>query len=63
MTRAKKILAGIVALQLWTFFSAIAIFFGAAVAAQLEAVRAGRPQPREQVDESIPRARETSYAS
>jgi YihY family inner membrane protein len=56
-------LAGIVALQLWTFFSAIAIFFGAAVAAQLEAVRAGRPQPREQVDESIPRARETSYAS
>ena len=56
-------LAGIVALQLWTFFSAIAIFVGAAVAAQLEAVRAGRPQPREQVDESIPRARETSYAS
>ena len=56
-------LAGIVALQLWTFFSAIAIFFGAAVTAQLEAVRAGRPQPREQVDESIPRARETSYAS
>jgi YihY family inner membrane protein len=56
-------LAGIVALQLWTFFSAIAIFFGAAVAAQLEAVRAGRPRPREQIDESIPRARETSYAS
>jgi YihY family inner membrane protein len=56
-------LAGIVALQLWTFFSAIAIFFGAAVAAQLEAVRAGQPQPREQVDESIPRARDTSYAS
>ena len=56
-------LAGIVALQLWTFFSAIAIFFGAAVAAQLEAVRAGQPRPREQLDESIPRARETSYAS
>jgi uncharacterized BrkB/YihY/UPF0761 family membrane protein len=56
-------LAGIVALQLWTLFSAIAIFFGAAVAAQLEAVRAGQPQPGEQVDESIPRARETSYAS
>ena len=41
-------LAGIVALQLWTLFSAIAIFFGAAVAAQLEAVRAGAPEPREE---------------
>ena len=38
-------LAGIVALQLWTLLSAIAIFFGAAVAAQLEAVRAGAPRP------------------
>jgi YihY family inner membrane protein len=38
-------LAGIVALQLWSFFSALAIFFGAAVTAQLEAVRAGRSQP------------------
>lgn len=34
-------LAGIVALQLWTFLSALSIFYGAAVAAQLEAVRAG----------------------
>ena len=34
-------LAGIVALQLWSLFSALSIFFGAAVAAQLEAVRAG----------------------
>ena len=34
-------LAGLVALQLWTFFSALAILFGVAVAAQLEAVRAG----------------------
>ena len=56
-------LAGIVALQLWTLFSAIAIFFGAAVAAQLEAVRAGQPRPQEQADESLARARETSYAS
>jgi YihY family inner membrane protein len=45
-------LAGIVALQLWSFFSAVAILFGAAVAAQLEAVRAGvsepaRPDPEE----------------
>ena len=39
-------LAGIVALQFWTLLSAIAIFFGAAVAAQLEAVRAGAPSPR-----------------
>ena len=38
-------LAGIVALQFWTLLSAIAIFFGAAVAAQLEAVRAGAPMP------------------
>jgi len=36
-------LAGIVALQLWTFFSALAILYGVAVAAQLEAVRAGVP--------------------
>ena len=45
-------LAGIVALQLWSFFSAVAILFGAAVAAQLEAVRAGqfapvKPDPEE----------------
>ena len=55
-------LAGLVALQLWTLFSAIAIFYGAAVAAQLEAVRAGSPQPQEQTEGSISRAR-TSYAS
>jgi uncharacterized BrkB/YihY/UPF0761 family membrane protein len=34
-------LAGIVSLQLWTFFSALAILYGVAVAAELEAVRAG----------------------
>ena len=39
-------LAGIVALQLWTFASAVAIFFGAAVAAQLEAVRSGTQPTR-----------------
>lgn len=38
-------LAGLVALQLWTLLSAIAIFYGAAVAAQLEAVRAGAGAP------------------
>jgi YihY family inner membrane protein len=37
-------LAGIVALQIWTFLSALSIFYGAAVAAQLEAVRAGQPE-------------------
>lgn len=36
-------LAGLVALQLWTFFSALAILYGVAVAAQLEAVRSGVP--------------------
>jgi YihY family inner membrane protein len=40
-------LAGLVALQLWTFFSALAILFGAAVAAQLEAVRAGVPEAQD----------------
>ena len=42
-------LAGVVALQIWTFLSAVAIFFGAAIAAQLEAVRSGTlgPVPRE----------------
>ena len=58
-------LAGLVALQLWTLLSAIAIFFGAAVAAQLEAVRAGAPKPRlEPAQEPAVRTREsTSYAS
>jgi uncharacterized BrkB/YihY/UPF0761 family membrane protein len=37
-------LAGIVALQIWTLLSAIAILYGAAVSAQLEAVRAGQPE-------------------
>ena len=40
-------LAGIVALQLWSLFSAVAILFGVAVAAQLEAVRAGLSEPAE----------------
>jgi len=38
-------LAGVVALQIWTFFSAVAIFFGAAISAQLEAVRSGTQTP------------------
>ena len=58
-------LAGIVALQIWTLLSSIAIFFGAAVAAQLEAVRAGAPTPRvEPAGEMLPEPdSRASYAS
>ena len=38
-------LAGIVALLLWSLMSAIAFFYGVAICAQLEALRAGRAQP------------------
>ena len=40
-------LAGTLALLLWTFASSVAIFFGVAVAAQLEALRGGVPAPKE----------------
>lgn len=40
-------LAGVVALLLWTLTSSIALFYGAAVCAQLEACRAGSPEPAE----------------
>ncbi len=52
-------LAGIVALMLWAFLTSAAIFYGAATAAQLEAVRAGAapPQDEEKVAESEPDAR------
>jgi YihY family inner membrane protein len=46
-------LAGLVALQLWTFFSALAILYGVAVAAQLEAVRAGVPQAQDLAKDEI----------
>jgi YihY family inner membrane protein len=46
-------LAGIVALQLWTFVSACAILYGGAVMAQLEAVRAGVGEPREEPEEQV----------
>lgn len=42
-------LAGMIALLLWAFVSSVAILFGAAVAAQLEAVRAGASAPRDEV--------------
>ena len=41
-------LAGIVALLFWCFFSSIALLYGGAVAAQLEAVRAGSPVPKDE---------------
>jgi YihY family inner membrane protein len=44
-------LAGLVALLLWALLSSVAILFGAAVAAQLEAIRAGVPQPQADVDD------------
>jgi YihY family inner membrane protein len=39
-------LAGFVAVLLWTLLTSIALLYGVAIAAQLEAVRAGVPSPR-----------------
>jgi YihY family inner membrane protein len=39
-------LAGFVALLLWTLLASIALLYGVALAAQLEAIRAGVPEPR-----------------
>jgi uncharacterized BrkB/YihY/UPF0761 family membrane protein len=49
-------LAGLVGLQIWALLSSIALLYGGALAAQLEAVRAGvaTPQDREKVEESEP---------
>lgn len=38
-------LAGVFALLLWALLTSVALFYGAAVCAQLEAVRAGEPDP------------------
>lgn len=56
-------LAGIVALQLWTFFSALAILYGVAVAAQLEAVRAGVPAQDSAKDKSPDLAQSSARVS
>jgi YihY family inner membrane protein len=40
-------LAGIVALALWAFLTSVSTLYGGAVAAQLEAVRAGTPVPQD----------------
>jgi YihY family inner membrane protein len=49
-------LAGVVALLVWSLLSSISLFYGAAVAAQLEALRTGEPVPQdaEKVAESDP---------
>ncbi len=38
-------LAGLIALLLWSLVTSLALFYGGAVIAQLEAVRAGDPHP------------------
>ncbi len=40
-------IAGTIGVLLWTFLSSVALFLGVTFAAQLEAVRAGAPEPRE----------------
>ena len=47
-------LAGFVALLLWTLFTSIALLYGVAIAAQLEAVRAGVPAPRRPTQADAP---------
>ncbi len=49
-------LAGMIALLLWALLSSIAILFGAALAAQLEAVRAGASSPRDEQKAEQPSA-------
>lgn len=39
-------LAGFLGVMLWAYAGALSLYFGLAVAAQLEAVRAGRPEPQ-----------------
>jgi uncharacterized BrkB/YihY/UPF0761 family membrane protein len=53
-------LAGVIALLLWALLSSMALFFGAAVAAQLEGVRAqaASPQDEAKVEASEPDAAE-----
>ena len=47
-------LAGFVAMLLWTLLTSIAFVYGVAIAAQLEAVRAGVPSPRRATDAAGP---------
>ena len=45
-------LAGTIGVLLWSFLTSIALFLGLALAAQLEAVRAGAPGPRADREEN-----------
>ena len=58
-------LAGMMALLLWALLSSVAILFGAAVVAQLEAVRAGVAAPRDETkaDEVSGRAGSSALAA
>jgi len=47
-------LAGIIALGIWAFLASVALLYGGAVAAQLEAVRAGASAPRDGLMSSTP---------
>jgi uncharacterized BrkB/YihY/UPF0761 family membrane protein len=49
-------LAGMVALLIWLMLVSVSVLFGAAVAAQLEGVRAGQPQPQDlgRATEAVP---------
>ena len=47
-------LAGTIGVLLWAFATSVALFVGLAFAAQLEAVRAGAPNPRTDRDENSP---------
>jgi len=49
-------IAGTIGVLLWTFLTALALFLGLAFAAQLEAVRAGVPEPRLELQEEGTRA-------
>jgi YihY family inner membrane protein len=46
-------IAGTIGVLLWTFLTSIALFFGLAFAAQLEAVRAGVEAPRVEREENV----------
>ena len=46
-------LAGTIGVLLWSFLTSAALLLGLAFAAQLEAVRAGRPAPRTDRDENF----------
>jgi YihY family inner membrane protein len=54
-------LAGMMALLLWALVSSVTILFGAAIAAQLEAVRAGASAPRDEAKAGTTQADEAPH--